>query len=147
MDGTTARGSLNAFIEKAKRDKIQGLDEFDLKRSQRKTVRGQLTRNITHLQNAIDDPTPCIHTIKVIEEKVNNAFKDMTGLDEYIRSFISLQNDDDTVEADEVLGDKWYSSTYKVLGAARKAITDLTPPAPLAAPTAAPATKALRVWP
>ena len=108
MDETTARGSLNAFIEKAKRDKIQGLDEFDLKRSQRKTVRGQLTRNITHLQNTIDDPTPCIHTIKVIEEKVNNAFKDMTGLDEYIRSFISLQNDDDTVEADEVLGDKWY---------------------------------------
>ena len=58
MDETTAKGIFTAFIEKAKKDNLQGLDEFDLKRSQRKTVRGQLTRNTTHLQNAIDDPNP-----------------------------------------------------------------------------------------
>ena len=138
MDETTAKGKLTAFIEKVTKDRLQGVDEFDLKRSQRKTVRGQLTRNTTHLQNAIDDATPCLHTITIIEEKVAKAFTDLTELDEYIRSFISF-HDDATVEADEVLGDKWYSNTYKILGAARKAITDLTPAAPLAAAPAAPA--------
>ena len=139
MDENTARGIVTAFIEKAKKEKFQGLDEFETKRSQRKALRTQLSKNVNHLQNAIDAPTPCIHTIKVIEEKVTKSLKELTESDEYNWSFISHYNDDAAVEADELLGNKWYSNTYKALAAARKSIIDLTPPAPVVAPMATPA--------
>ena len=70
MDENTARGVVTAFIEKAKRDKYQGMDGFKTTRSNRKAMRAQLTRSITHLKSAIDDSNPCMHTIKVMEEPV-----------------------------------------------------------------------------
>ena len=142
MDETTARSRLNAFVEKAKKDQFQGYDVFDLKRSQRKAVRTQLTKHSNHLQNSLNDANPCPHRIEIGSEKVSLAFQDLTKLDEYILSFISQYDDDDdtVVEADTFLADSWYVNTERVLAAARKAIIDLTPPpAPLAAPTAAPA--------
>ena len=140
MDEATAKGRINAFIEKAKRDKFEGFDAFDLKRSQRRAIRTQLTKHSNHLQNALSDANPCPDRIEIGTEKVTKAFEDLTELDEYILSFISQYDDDDAVvEADTFLADSWYVNTERVLAAARKAIRDLTPPAPLAAPTAAPA--------
>ena len=139
MDETTAKGIVTAFLEKGTKEKYHRMDEFVTQRSQRKAIRTQITKNITHLQNAINDPTPCLHTIKIVEEKLNKGLKELTETDESIWSFIGFYNEDATVEADEFLGNKWYDNTYKTLAAARKAITDLTPPAPIADPTAAPA--------
>ena len=141
MDEATAKGKLTAFIEKAKKDNYHGIDEFNTKRSHRKAVRIQITKHINHLNTAIADANPCIHEIGVSLEKVTKAFNDMTDLDEYILAFI-IHYDEDVAAADEFLADHWYRNANKATASARKAIADLTPPAPLAAtvaPTAAPA--------
>ena len=122
-------------LKKLKGTNLKVFDAFDLKRSQRRAIRTQLTKHSNHLQNALSDANPCPDRIEIGTEKVTKAFEDLTELDEYILSFISQYDDDDAVvEADTFLADSWYVNTERVLAAARKAIRDLTPPAPTCSP-------------
>ena len=77
------------------------MDEFNTRSSQRKAIRTKITKNITHLQNAINDPTPCVHSIKVVEEKLNKTLNELNEVDEYIWAFIGHHNEDATVKAEE----------------------------------------------